>query len=153
MILPETLRVRYSELYSACSVPGFEQATLQKFMEGGYFERHVRRMRMLYKERRGFLSAEVERLGLGRLRESSAGLFELLDVDSPLSSGRLLELAAGAGVRLSALSDYSILPGKEKASGTVLLGLAGMDKDRIREGLEVLQKVWRLRKSGEKNGG
>ncbi len=153
MILPETLRVRYSELYSACSVPGFEQATLQKFMEGGYFERHVRRMRMLYKERRGFLSAEVERLGLGRLRESSAGLFELLDVDSSLSSGRLLELAAGAGVRLSALSDYSILPGKEKASGTVLLGLAGMDKDRIREGLEVLQKVWRLRKSGEKNGG
>ena len=151
MILPESLLDRYRELYSACSVPGFEQATLQKFMEGDYFERHIRRMRTLYKERRTFLNDEVHRLGLGRLRESSAGLFELLDVDSPRSSGKLLELAAEAGVRLSALSDYSILPGKEDASGTVLLGLAGMDKDRIREGLEALQKAWfpsRKRKNG-----
>ena len=93
----------------------------------------------------------MHRLSLGRLRESSAGLFELLDVESPHSSGKLLELAAASGVRLSALSDYSILPGKEEASGTVLLGLAGMDKDRIREGLEALQKAWfpsRKRKNG-----
>ena len=152
MILPESLRERYRELYSACSVPGFEQATLQKFMEGGYYERHIRRMRTLYKERRGYLADEVERLGLGRPQTSSAGLFELLEVESPLSSGRLMELAARAGVRLSALSDYSILPGKEESSGTFLLGLAGMDKDRIREGLEALQKAW-FPRTGEKNGG
>ena len=144
MILPGALRDRYCELYSACSVPGSEQSALEKFISGGYFERHIKRMRQIYRERRNCLTEHVARLHLGELHRNNAGLFELLSVNSGMSSEQLVEKARQAGVRLTALSDYSILPDRAEESGTVLLGLAGMDTEQIRDGLETLKSAWQL---------
>ncbi|MBQ7486392.1 MAG: PLP-dependent aminotransferase family protein [Clostridia bacterium] len=142
MILPETLRGRYLDLYSACSVPGFEQATLEKFMAGGYYERHIKRMRQIYRERLACLEAEINRLQLGELHKNRSGLFELLSVHSTKSAEQLTAIAADAGVKMTALSEYSVLPEQTAENRTVLLGLAGMDEAKIREGLEMLKKVW-----------
>ena len=51
MVLPQALVERYRALHAACSVPGFEQETLRRFIAGGYLERHVARMRMVYRSR------------------------------------------------------------------------------------------------------
>ena len=50
-MLPPALVGRYRAMHAACSVPGFEQETLRKFIAGGYLERHVARMRVIYKSR------------------------------------------------------------------------------------------------------
>ena len=47
MILPESLLPRYDEILGrySCTVPLLEQYALAEFIEGGYFERHLSRMR------------------------------------------------------------------------------------------------------------
>ena len=54
MILPPKLLERYREKlgFYACTVSGFEQYTLAKFLEQGYFERHLGRMRNRYRQKR-----------------------------------------------------------------------------------------------------
>ncbi|MCA9501509.1 MAG: PLP-dependent aminotransferase family protein [Spirochaetaceae bacterium] len=63
------------------SAPGFEQAALARFLETGEFERHLRRARTLYAERRAALvEALAERAGVFRpvWRDSQAGLHLLV---------------------------------------------------------------------------
>lgn len=43
MVLPEELAARYRTMHAACTVPGFEQETLRKFIAGGFLERHIAR--------------------------------------------------------------------------------------------------------------
>lgn len=54
MVLPPRLVERYRrELgFYACTVPSFEQFALAKFIAGGYFEKHLNRMRLFYRTRR-----------------------------------------------------------------------------------------------------
>lgn len=53
MILPQALLPIWQETmgFYSCAVPSFEQLTLTRFLDGGYFERHVSRMRKHYKAR------------------------------------------------------------------------------------------------------
>ncbi|MBQ8235694.1 MAG: PLP-dependent aminotransferase family protein [Clostridia bacterium] len=52
MILPPALLEEYNKRLSfyACTVPVFEQLTLAAFIKEGYFERHINRMKKLYKK-------------------------------------------------------------------------------------------------------
>ncbi|MBR1707250.1 MAG: PLP-dependent aminotransferase family protein [Clostridia bacterium] len=143
MILPRALCARYRELYGACSVPGFDQATLMKFLEGGYYDRHVKRMRTIYRQRIHSFETAVAELDLGELI-GNRGLFELLKVKSSLEPSRLVPTAREAGVYLTSLSDYCITPSAEN-DRIVLLGLAGMDEPAIREGLSALASVWKVK--------
>ena len=50
MILPPALLAKWQEKmgFYSCPVPSFEQLTLTRFMDDGYYERHLRRMRKTY---------------------------------------------------------------------------------------------------------
>ena len=53
MVLPQSLLRRYRRDFAAYAntVSRFEQQTLCEFMAGGYFTRHLARMRLAYKRR------------------------------------------------------------------------------------------------------
>jgi len=57
MVVPPSLRrvVLAAKAFSDRQSPQLEQRALAAFMESGDFERHLRRMRMLYRDRRGAL--------------------------------------------------------------------------------------------------
>ena len=142
MVLPEALVGRYRAMHAACSVPGFEQETLRKFIAGGYMERHVARMRVIYKNRLLALEKAVQRLGLGEVAPCGAGLYALLRVAGRTPAKELEPLAAHAGVRLTRLTDYGVMQMDADAQRTVLLGFAGMDEAMIVQGLEALGRAW-----------
>lgn len=144
MVLPEQLVPRYMEQHSACSVPAFQQETLEGFIAGGHMERHIARMRTLYRGRLQALRRGVETLDLGRLHPCDAGLYALLEAGGKTPAGELVPAAARAGVRLTRLSDYALMEGA-KQDRTVLLGFAGMDEERILEGLDRLAGAWGIR--------
>lgn len=54
MVLPMPLVKRYYEKlgFYSCTVSSFEQHTLARFITGGYFERHINRMRNYYRTQR-----------------------------------------------------------------------------------------------------
>ena len=142
MVLPQALVERYRALHAACSVPGFEQETLRRFIAGGYLERHVARMRVIYRSRLQALEKHVQTLGLGEVAPCGAGLYALLKVSGHTPAQELVPLAAQAGVKLSHLADYGVMqPGRE-TERTVLLGFAGMDEEEIGKGLAALKKAW-----------
>ncbi|MDO5378093.1 MAG: PLP-dependent aminotransferase family protein [Clostridia bacterium] len=142
MVLPPLLAERYRAMHSACSVPGFEQETLRKFIAGGYLERHVARMRVVYKARLAHLSRTARALGLGEIAPCGTGLHALLTVGGSVPARELVPLAARAGVRLTRLSDYGVMQPGGDAERVVLLGFAGMDESGIEAGLAALQVAW-----------
>lgn len=142
MALPPLLARRYRALHGACSVSGFEQETLRKFISGGHLERHIARMRVIYRDRLTALTQQVRALGLGEASPCVAGLHVLLDVGGKTTAQELVSLAARAGVRLTRLCDYSVMRADPAKERVVLLGFAGMDEEEIRAGLKALHKAW-----------
>ena len=142
MVLPSSLIGRYRAMHAACSVPGFEQETLRKFIGGGYLERHVARMRVVYRARLQLLEKKCAELGLGEVAPCGAGLYALLHVGGKTPVQELLPLAARAGVRLTRLADYGVMETGRELERVVLLGFAGMDEQAIGEGLEALCRAW-----------
>ena len=72
---------RYRAMHAACTVPGFEQETLRKFIVGGYLERHIARMRVVYRARMQTLTDTAKKLELGEVAPCGAGLHVLLKAD------------------------------------------------------------------------
>jgi GntR family transcriptional regulator/MocR family aminotransferase len=84
MVLPPHLLDRYQQdfrLYDQ-SVSIIHQMTLQKFMEQGYWDRHIRKMRNVYQKKQRVLITEImNRLGdRVCITGNEAGLHILLEV-------------------------------------------------------------------------
>ena len=142
MALPDALVARYRAMHAACSVPGFEQETLRKFIAGGYLERHVNRMRVVYRGRLAALENKARALGIGEVAPCGAGLYALMHVGGKTPAQELVPLAAQAGVKLTRLSDYGVMQTDKSLERVVLLGFAGMDEQAIESGLEALCRAW-----------
>lgn len=111
MVLPPQLMTRFQEklgFYSS-TVSGFEQHTLARFLSGGYFEKHINRMRKFYRLRRNQLLEMITncpRKDILTIEEADAGLHFLLKVDTSLSDEALERYCAQKGLRVRTLSHY-----------------------------------------------
>lgn len=142
MVLPPALADRYRSMHAACSVPGFEQETLTRFMAGGYMERHIARMRVIYRSRMQALTRKAQALGLGEVSACRAGLHVLLTVGGKTPAHELTLRAQMAGVKLTRLCDYGVMRMRPEHERVVLLGIAGMDETKIEQGLKALYEAW-----------
>ncbi|MBQ3215234.1 MAG: PLP-dependent aminotransferase family protein [Oscillospiraceae bacterium] len=111
MVLPEALMDQFRQKlgFYSCTVPSFEQYTLERFLRQGYFEKHINRMRRLYKNRRNQLVELLKSSPIAKnitILEQDAGLHFLLRVNTELTDEALTERWAAAGIRIHALSAY-----------------------------------------------
>ena len=140
MVLPSDLMARFRrELgFYACTVPSFEQHTLARFLDRGYFEKHINRMRKFYKALRNRaidLLTQCEYSQRLTILEQDAGLHFLLKVKTDLSDEELVRRCAGAGIRVHALSNYYREPVPAEDRHCLVINYAGLD-DRDLELLE-----------------
>ncbi len=146
MVLPTPLMEKYRRELSfyACTVSNFEQYTLAAFIRQGHLEKHLGRMRKLYREKRDKLIRCIkaqERYCLTRIREEDSGLHFLLEVDTPLSDARLAAEAARREVRVCCLSEYYHRPRGD--SRTLLINYSGLDAEIIPEAVDRLfDSLW-----------
>ena len=151
MVLPEPLLAVYRERcgFYTSTVSRVDQEILTRFLRDGYFERHLNRMRGVYRMKHDLL---LDLLGSFRadfrIQGELAGLHLLLESRKNTSEEELIARAWDAGVRVYGLSEYLIpaatLP-KEcfpPESRTILLGYAGLSADQIRDGAERLKRAW-----------
>ena len=137
MVLPQTLAERfYRELsFYSCTVSNFEQYTLAKFIQEGYFEKHINRMRNIYKNTRNVLLDSIKKSPLSSIcsiSEEDSGLHFLLKIDTELSDSYLIEKGKEYGLRLFFLSQYYYLP-NDASSHTLVINYSGMDTGHARE--------------------
>ena len=144
MVLPESLLSVYLEkgrFYSS-TVSRVDQRILANFISGGYFERHLNRMREIYKGKHDVLLGELKPLEKrfednGRIRRTSCA-FE--------GSGRkkrnslCLKKRAKNRVRVYELSGFYMEEAQAKETSTIVLGYAGLTEEKIRKGVELLRR-------------
>ena len=120
------------------------------FMETGDFERHLNRMRRIYKAKHDFFLKELKkRSWVRKIRGENAGLHLVVEVDCGYSEAELLELALERGVRVYGMSSYRIGERTAKEPVTLLLGFGGLSEEELSEGLAVLDELF---SGGNRNG-
>lgn len=145
MILPPKLLERYREKlgFYACTVSGFEQYTLAKFLEQGYFERHLGRMRNRYRQKRdqvitAFLQGPLA--GRVKITGQDAGLHFLAELQTSLPDDVLQHRAAEKGLRLAMLSDY-YHDKKGVRQHTLVVNYSGLNLQHLPRALEYLADI------------
>lgn len=121
--------------------PSADQHVLAAFMAQGHLDRHIRRMRGVYAEKRRVLTEAINAhvsAELATLHPSCQGMHLVLWLKAGLDDQRIARRAAEAGVAVSALSPmYAIGSGK---SG-LILGLGGYDELQIHRAAQRLNQV------------
>lgn len=149
MVLPPHLVTAYRKRlgFYACTVPVFEQITLSEFLKQGFFERHISRMRKLYRKKRDiFLTTaeEWKRKGTVIISGEDSGLHFLMRVRNSMTESGLLESAAAHGIGIHGLSEYYWTDKESAPESRIVIGYSGMDGEAIREAASLLGEIWRL---------
>ena len=142
MVLPPSLMEEYPRRlgFYSCTVPAMEQYTLASFLEEGYFESHVNRMRVFYRNRRDEVLAAIGQSPLsGRYRVlgEEAGLHFLLELETEREDSWLSREMEARGVRLSFLTDYQQRPGAAPLH-TLVVNYPGTAPARLAPALALL---------------
>ena len=116
------------------------QAVMTDFIREGHFARHIRRMRMLYMERRRAL--------VDAIRDEMNDSFEVVGTEAGMHLVALLpegidDVAVG---RLAAEKGVSAMPlsscyRKPRSRGGLILGYGGVSVQQIQEGVRTLKQV------------
>ena len=146
MILPPGLMQAFRERlgFYSCTVPSFEQYTLARFLSGGWFEKHINRMRKYYRTRRNRVIELLEQSRFASrftILEQDAGLHFLLRVETGLSDRELKQLCARAGIRVLCLSDYYEGEVPRWAQGCLVVNYSGLQEETLPAALD---RLWEL---------
>lgn len=155
MVLPPQLMEKYRGVcgFYSTTVPRMQQEILKEFIREGHFERHLNKMRGVYRNRHDFLLGELKKRNwVLRVSGEHAGLHLLVKVDSALTEAQICEEAGKQGVKVSGLSEYRLLePGGLEKQGamqpgnakypTLLLGYGKLSEQELKQGLAVLDSI------------
>ena len=146
MVLPEHILKIYQEKcrFISSTVSKVDQMILQKFMEEGYYERHLNKTRALYKNRHDVLISSLRKMKeILEISGENAGVHLLLHFKTDNSEKDLIEKAAKQGVRVYGLSEYCVKDNEDSTGkAVILLGYANMNEERIRVAVQLLCKAW-----------
>jgi len=134
MVLPPALMEQFLEKlgFYSCTVPSFEQHTLARFLDRGYFEKHINRMRKYYKTRRDRVLAALSPLqDRITIQEQDAGLHFIAKVNTSLADKTLVAQLGLAGIRVRALSSYYHGPAPASADHCLVVNYAGLTDDQL----------------------
>ena len=145
MVLPVHLMNIYKKSLSfyICPVPVVEQKALCQFINEGHFERHLNRMRNIYKEKRETtVSAIRSFLPSAQILGANAGLHFILKVNNGMTEEELITTAQENGVKVHGISQYYFEKAPCDQQPSLLLGFASLRKNEIPEAVSLLKKAW-----------
>ncbi len=142
MILPDQLMRAYHNDLSFISntVSSFEQYTLAKFINDGYYTRYLKKTKNIYKSVRDEIISLIRTSKLSNLAtisEEHAGLHFALTLDTQKSDHEIRSIALQNGVRLTFLSDFmedaSIID-----SATLIVSYSNFDRMEVTKIIDLL---------------
>ena len=168
MVLPPELLKRYHKncgFYST-TVPKIQQEVLRAFIEEGHFERHLNKMRGIYRSKHDFLLAELKKRNwVEKIYGDHAGLHVLVQVNTEKKEKEICNLAEKRGIRIYGISEYVVWESDQKCHETgknknasiesekkgfaansphkpiLLLGYGRLSEDEIQKGLFMLDSI------------
>lgn len=145
MVLPRPLLKEYKRKagFYASTVSRIDQNILYQFIVGGYYERHLNRMRAIYKNKHDALMNALKCLEKDfTVKGEYAGLHVLLISKNGIEEEVLVQKAREKGVCVYGLSGYFIHPFHNHTQSTVVLGYANLTEEQISDGIGLLKEAW-----------
>lgn len=129
MVLPDKMLDKFMKRFSSYSstVPRFEQHTLNEFISGGYFSRHLNRVKNIYKKRRDRLIEAITAKDV-KITGERAGLHIVVQTER---SKDIIQKAKERGIRLYDMDSYYFE--KQQQSHSIIIGYAGVSDSDIAE--------------------
>lgn len=135
MVLPDRLMDIYKEklgFYSS-TVPAMEQFTLASFIEEGFYERHINRVRLYFKRRKQDFKeafADSKLSEYGAMAENTGGGHCIIKLDDSIDEGLLRDKLEKKGIRIHFVSQYCYKSGS-KYSNTLVINYSDIEKEKL----------------------
>lgn len=147
MVLPPKLLKIYEDkfLFYSCTVPSFEQQILKKFIDRGHFERHLNKIKNIYKIRRDIVIDQFEKndmMSNFSVSGEKAGQHLLIKATN-ISEKSLVEAAEKNGIKVYGLSEYYSDGDYNRNNGTIILGYSGFKNEELQIAVNTLCKIWK----------
>lgn len=145
MALPKKLMRYYQSRYPfAVTISKADQKIVELFLRNGHYERHLNRMRRIYKSKHDWIIRWVkeEMSEICSCFGEHAGIHLLLRFHNGISEDEAVERAKSAGVRVYGLSEFFVQEKKE-TEAVVLIGYATLTEEEIKEALQILSRIWK----------
>lgn len=145
MVLPVSLMHQYEERGRnfSVTVSRVDQKILEMFFREGHFERHLNRMRGIYRTKHDCLISEMRKLHhICRIRGEHAGVHILVEMKNGMTEQEAIAAARKVGIKVYGLTEYCIQPLKDRDIPTVLMGYATLSEEQIKEAVQLLAEVW-----------
>ena len=146
MVLPQSLMKSYEERGRdfSVTVSKADQKIIEMFIREGHYERHLNRMRALYKSKHDLLLSLLKQMtDICQVSGENAGLHVVLRFVNGLTEKEAIIRAENAGVRVYGISEYDTSGLEGEKSDRVILGYASMSEKQMEEGMRRLQEIWR----------
>ena len=145
MVLPLHLANLFYEKMSfyACTVSNFEQYTLAEFINRGFFEKHINRMRLYYARQRKMVIDLINSSDLHHqclVKENDSGLHFLLQLETNQDDITVKEQLASHSIKIRSLSDYYFTDDKRKEH-LFIMNYSNIEKEKIKKALDIINNI------------
>lgn len=143
IVLPERLLKLFREykyLSDQHSNPLYQLA-ITKFIEDGILEKHIKKMKKIYRKRRDFLLDCLEKCFSGKVRiyGKAAGMHIVAEFSQTDFTKQKLERIPRQGLNITSVSEHAY--DKTSHNNQLILGYASLKEEVISEGIKKLKRV------------
>ena len=141
MVLPEQLAEQYYKKLSfySCTVSNFEQLTLACFINEGFFEKHINRMRTAYRKKRDHILNIIKSgplADISEILEADAGLHFILKLNTKYKDNELTDKLLNRGIKIYPLSYYG-----NNEEHAFLINYSTVPEDKMEEALRIISDI------------
>ncbi|MGH0565619.1 MocR-like pyridoxine biosynthesis transcription factor PdxR [Bacillus tropicus] len=144
IVLPKNLIKKYQKeyLFYTQSVSRMDQEVIRKFLNEGYWEKHIHKMRVVYRKKRDRLVFEIGKYFSNRVEVigEDSGLHILLKVHNGMGEEELIKEAAKYSIKIYPVSTY--YKDDTAPENVVLLGFAILSEEEIAQAIQLLNTAW-----------
>ena len=140
MVLPRELMNRYDENFQGfdCACSMIIQKSLTDFINQGYFERHINRMRTIYSKKHSLMKELLEELEGLDFQDKDSGTSFLISIDNLKSEEDFLKKLRKRKLKIVSVKEYSNI---YKGENQFLLGFGKISQEKIKVGIAILGSV------------
>lgn len=146
LVLPNRLLEIYHRDFSFLSntVSRIDQNIVDEFIKNGYYERHLNKLRALYKSRHDIILNELKPFEKKfTISGEYSGIHILLTAQYDVTEEYLVKKAKEHSIKVYPLSNYMLIKDEYKKP-TILIGYANISSKAIVEGINLLKKAWEI---------
>ncbi|SIO39694.1 PLP-dependent aminotransferase family protein [Fibrobacter sp. UWB11] len=147
MVLPPHLAEKFhNELsFYSCTVSTLDQYVMAKFIDLGYYETHINRMRNLYRSKRDALLTAIDKSKLSKVAhvyEEDAGLHFILEMNTNCSDAEFGKRLRQKGVNVKALSEYyfEATPSEHK----FVINYSSVERNKMKKAVQIIADLFQV---------